>query len=74
MGWHGLNSGSCYGQFESSGAFYKEVHGSMIDFAQSRDGNSNTYVGFDASLCSDEYTENGSLQVPALQTLVCIKS
>ena len=46
----------------------------MIDYAQSRDGNSNTYVGFDASLCSDEYTENGSLQVPALQTLVCIKS
>ena len=45
----------------------------MTDYAQSRDGNSNTYVGFNASLCSDEYTENGSLQVSALQTLACIK-
>ena len=72
-GWHGLNNGSCYGQFACEGAFYKELHGSMIDYAQSRDGNSNTYVGFNASLCSDEYTENGSLQVSALQTLACIK-
>lgn len=31
-------------------------------------------MGFDASLCSDEYKENGKLQISALQTLACIKA
>ena len=29
---------------------------------------------FDASLCSDLYDEHGSIQVPALQVLTCIKT
>lgn len=31
-------------------------------------------LNFDASLCSDLYDEHGSIQVPALQVLACIKT
>ena len=31
------------------------------------------HLGFDASQCSSEYKENGSLQTSAIQTFVCIK-
>ena len=64
------NAALLYDDAEVSGAFTKSGTSNVAPDGASVAGK---HLGFNASLCSDEYTENGSLQVSALQTLACIK-
>lgn len=64
------NAALLYDDAEVSGAFTKTGTSNVAPNGASVDGK---HLGLDASLCSDEYTENGALQVPALQALCCIK-
>ena len=59
---------------ECSGAFYSDANkgGSLIHSSGS--GDSPAVISLDASLCSAEYVNEGTLQVKALQILCCIKA
>lgn len=63
-------AGLLYADANVSGAFTKTGTTNVAPDGVSVAG---THLGFDASQCSSEYKENGSLQTSALQVLICIK-
>ena len=58
---------------ECSGAFYSDANKRGSQIHSSGSGDSPAVISFDASLCSAEYVNEGTLQVKALQILCCIK-
>ena len=59
---------------ECSGAFYSDANKGGSQIHSSGSGDSPAVISLDASLCSAEYVNEGTLQVKALQILCCIKA
>lgn len=68
----GTIDGESAGSGIAEGAFYRKTPNAIKNYPLQKDGGGD-YIGFNASLCSSIYSENGTLQASALQVLVCIK-
>ena len=56
----------------AEGAFYRKQQTAIDNYPLQGSGNGD-YIGLDASLCSNIYTDDGKIQTSALSVLCCIK-